>query len=46
MLLRIELLSDKNLVGKSTKMSLANNKTADLWKSFMPMRKSIKKLSY
>ena len=39
---RIELLSEKKLVGKSLIMSLMNDKTAELWKSFMPERKMIK----
>lgn len=39
---RIELLPEKKLVGKSLKMSLANNKTSELWSSFMPKRKMIK----
>ena len=39
---RIALLSEKKLVGKSLKMSLMHDKTAELWKSFMPERKMIK----
>ena len=39
---RIETLYEKKLVGKSLRMSLANNKTAELWRSFMPERKLIK----
>jgi len=38
---RIERLTQKKLIGKRLKMSLANNKTFDLWKSFMPRRKEI-----
>lgn len=38
---RIKVLSEKKLVGKSLKMSLATNKTSELWKSFMPKRKMI-----
>lgn len=30
-------LSLKNLIGKSVKMSVSNNKTAELWKSVMPL---------
>lgn len=37
----IKDLQEKKLIGKSMKMSLANNKTADLWKSFMPVRSVI-----
>jgi len=37
----IEILPKKKLVGKSLKMSLENDKTSDLWKSFMPNRKMI-----
>lgn len=32
---RIELLPEKTLLGKSMRMSLANNRTSELWKSFM-----------
>ncbi len=39
---RIETLGEKKLVGKHLTMSFANNKTGDLWRSFMPMRKEIK----
>mgnify|MGYP001823959607 CR=1 FL=1 len=39
---RIETLPEKKLVGKSLRMSLANNRTNELWKSFMPKRKLIK----
>jgi len=41
MFLRIEHLPEKKFVGKSIRMSLANNKTGELWKSFMPRRKEI-----
>jgi AraC family transcriptional regulator len=39
---RIETLPEKKLIGKSLRMSLSNNKTAELWRSFMPQRKTIK----
>lgn len=39
---RIELLPKKMLIGKSIKMSLVNDKTFELWRSFMPNLKSIK----
>jgi len=39
---RIEILSEKKLVGKRLKMSLSNNRTVELWKSFMPRRGEIK----
>ncbi|WP_264563714.1 GyrI-like domain-containing protein [Flavobacterium sp. N3904] len=39
---RIEIISEKKLIGKRIQTSLANNKTADLWKSFMPRRSEIK----
>jgi AraC family transcriptional regulator len=39
---RIVLLSEKKLIGKSLKMTLANDRTVKLWKSFMPHRKEIK----
>src|SRR5689334_8402514 len=35
-------LSEKKLVGKKLSMSYAENKTAELWKSFMPVRKEIR----
>ena len=38
---RIEHIDDKKLVGKHLKMSLAQDKTSELWKSFMPKRKEI-----
>ncbi len=38
---KIELLTAKKLVGKHLSMSLANNKTAELWQSFMMQRKEI-----
>lgn len=41
MVTRIELLQEKKLVGKRSTMSLTNNKTVELWKSFMPQRKEI-----
>lgn len=38
---RIETLSEKKLVGKRRRMSFADNKTRELWQSFMPRRKEI-----
>lgn len=38
---RMETIEAKILVGISTKMSLSENKTADLWQKFMPQRKNI-----
>lgn len=38
---RIETLQDKKLIGMSLIMSLANNKTGEIWKNFMPRRKDI-----
>ena len=38
---RIENLSEKKLVGKQLTMSLANNKTSNLWRTFMPRRREI-----
>jgi len=37
----IEKLNEKKLIGKRLTMSLADNKTGDLWRSFMPRRKDI-----
>ncbi|MDQ4141173.1 MAG: GyrI-like domain-containing protein [Bacteroidota bacterium] len=39
---RLELLSEKKLVGKHLKMSFAHNRTGELWRSFMPHRNRIK----
>jgi AraC family transcriptional regulator len=38
---KIKVLSEKKLVGKQIKMSLVNNKTAELWRSLMPRRKEV-----
>jgi len=38
---RIETLTEKMLVGKRMTMSFANNRTGELWRSFMPRRKEI-----
>jgi AraC family transcriptional regulator len=38
----IKSLSEKILIGKRITTSLANNKTGELWKSFMPRRTEIK----
>lgn len=38
---RIETSNEKKLVGKRLTMSLSDNKTGELWKSFMPRRKEI-----
>lgn len=37
----IETLTEKKFVGKRMAMSFSNNKTFELWRSFMPMRKEI-----
>jgi AraC family transcriptional regulator len=39
---RIEHLTEKKLIGKKLSMSFAQNRTVDLWRSFMPRRKEIK----
>ncbi|MFT6867071.1 MAG: AraC family transcriptional regulator [Cyclobacteriaceae bacterium] len=39
---RIETLAEKKLIGNRLKMSLANNKTGELWGSFAPKIKQIK----
>jgi len=39
---RIEVLKEKKLIGNRLTMSLANNRTAELWKRFMPRRGEIK----
>jgi AraC family transcriptional regulator len=38
---RIETLAEKKLIGKRITMSLSNNKTGELWRSFMPERRKI-----
>lgn len=38
---RIETLTEKKLIGKRIKMTLIENKTFELWKSFMQRRKEI-----
>jgi len=38
---RISFLGEKKLIGKSIKMNLADNKTLELWRSFMPLVKDI-----
>jgi AraC family transcriptional regulator len=38
---RIETLAEKKLIGKRMTMSLSNNKTGELWRSFMPELKKI-----
>jgi AraC family transcriptional regulator len=38
---RVVTLNAKKLVGQRSKMSLANNRTYELWRSFMPRRKEI-----
>ncbi len=38
---RIEILPETKLIGVRMKMSFANNKTAELWKSFMPRRNEV-----
>lgn len=40
---RIETLPVKKLVGKRMRMTLSANKTGELWQSFMPVRKEIKR---
>jgi len=39
---RIIISSEKKLVGKQITMSLADNKTSNLWQSFLPRREEIK----
>ena len=38
---RFELFSEKKLVGAHLRMSLVNNKTRELWSSFMPRREEV-----
>ena len=39
---RIEFLPEKKLIGLHMMLSIADNRTAELWRSFMPRRKEIK----
>ncbi len=41
MYLRNEIMQEKKLAGKRLLMTFANNKTSELWKSFMPFRNQI-----
>jgi len=41
MIPRIELLSEKKIIGKRLIMSYSNNKTNELWNSFMPRKNEI-----
>lgn len=38
---RIEILPEKKLIGQRLQMTLVNNKTQELWHSFMPKRREI-----
>jgi len=38
----IKISAEKKLIGKQLKMSLADNKTFELWRGFMPRRKEIR----
>jgi AraC family transcriptional regulator len=39
---RIEMLAEKKLIGKNIHMSIAKDRTFELWSSFMPERKNMK----
>ena len=39
---RIETIGEKKLIGQRVKMSLANNRTGELWRGFMPRRREIR----
>lgn len=39
---RLQILTEKKLVGLKIDMSFTNNKTRQLWQTFMPRRKEIK----
>lgn len=41
MLLRLETIPEKKLIGKRLSMTLARDKTGELWRSFMPRRREI-----
>jgi AraC family transcriptional regulator len=42
MFLRIETIEPKKLIGKKIRMTFADNRTPQLWRSFMPFQKEIK----
>ena len=42
---RIETLPETKLVGKMLKMSFTENKTSELWQSFMPKKREIKNIA-
>ncbi|MEP7197101.1 MAG: GyrI-like domain-containing protein [Saprospiraceae bacterium] len=42
---RIEILEEKKLIGIRIKMSFIENRTKDLWQSFMPRRKEVKNIN-
>ncbi|WP_339889104.1 GyrI-like domain-containing protein [uncultured Flavobacterium sp.] len=44
MFLRTELLEQKKFIGFSTKTSLANDQTANVWRQLMPRLKEVKNL--
>ncbi len=44
MLLRIDLLPEKKLIGNWMEMSFDKNRTGELWRSFMPRRNQISNL--
>jgi len=39
---RIEIFNETKLVGKKMRISFAQNKTVELWRSFSPKKKDIK----
>jgi AraC family transcriptional regulator len=43
MFLRIEQIPTRNFIGMNLRMSSAKDRSAELWRSFMPKRKQIKK---
>lgn len=45
MIPQIITIPEKKLIGKRIRMTLATNRTAELWKSFMPHRKDIRNSS-
>ncbi len=38
---RVEIVNEKKLIGKRLVMNLSDNRTGELWRSFMPGRKEI-----
>lgn len=45
MFLRIEILTARKIIGKRLKMTFSDDRTFELWRSFMPGRREIKSIN-